>query len=197
MPAGGHADERIIFRAVAFSFKVCEKIRGEGSRKRRIPMAYSTEQVKAYLARIGLSEELPLMAETLTRIVSAHYQTVPYENLFILSGTPLDLSPEALFQKIVLEHRGGFCFELNAALGELLEGLGFSVTHLAARFLRGEPEGIPMRRHHILLVHLPEGDYLCDAGIMRQVPPDVQRRHGGVSVPEGSLLRDGFAPAAF
>ena len=109
-------------------------------------MAYSAEQVKAYLARIGLSGELPLTAETLTRIVSAHYQTVPYENLFILSGTPLDLSPEALFQKIVLEHRGGFCFELNAALGELPEGLGFSVTHLAARFLRGEPEGIPMRR---------------------------------------------------
>ncbi len=171
MPAGGHADERIIFRAAAFSLmkgKVCKKIREEGSRKRRIPMAYSAEQVKAYLARIGLSGELPLTAETLTRIVSAHYQTVPYENLFILSGTPLDLSPEALFQKIVLEHRGGFCFELNAALGELLEGLGFSVTHLAARFLRGEPEGIPMRRHHILLVHLPEGDYLCDAGIMRE-----------------------------
>lgn len=44
-------------------------------------MAYSAEQVKAYLARIGLSGELPLTAETLTRIVSAHYQTVPYENL--------------------------------------------------------------------------------------------------------------------
>ena len=25
-----------------------------------------------------------------------------------------------------------------------------------------------MRRHRILLVHLPEGDYLCDAGIMRE-----------------------------
>ena len=175
MPAGGHADERIIFRAVAFSLmkgKVCKKIREEGSRKRRIPMAYSAEQVKAYLARIGLSGELPLTAETLTRIVSAHYQTVPYENLFILSGTPLDLSPEALFQKIVLEHRGGFCFELNAALGELLEGLGFSVTHLAARFLRGEPEGIPMRRHHILLASAGGG-----------LP--LRRRHHAGGVPEG------------
>lgn len=128
-------------------------------------MAYSAEQVKAYLARIGLSGELPLTAETLTRIVSAHYQTVPYENLFILSGTPLDLSPEALFQKIVLEHRGGFCFELNAALGELLEGLGFSVTHLAGPVPAGrtgrDPHaaaphpagssaggGLPLRRRH-------------------------------------------------
>ena len=132
-------------------------------------MSYTPEQISRYLARIGVAGPLPRTPETLSALISAHYRTVPYENLDILRDRPLDLSPDALYRKIVEDHRGGFCFELNAALGNLLEGLGFSVTRLAARFLRGEPEGeTPMRRHQILLVHLPEGDFLCDAGIMRE-----------------------------
>lgn len=134
-------------------------------------MSYSPEQIQRYLARIGAEGPLPHCADTLTKIISAHYRAVPYENLDILAGRPLQLDPEALFEKIVEKQRGGFCFELNEALGALLSGLGFSVTHLAARFLLGEPEGVtPMRRHHVLLVHLPDGDYLCDAGVMREAP---------------------------
>lgn len=102
-------------------------------------MPYSPEQISRYLARIGVTGGLPKTQEALSRIVSAHYRTVPYENLDILRGRPLGLNPDALYRKIVENRRGGFCFELNAALGNLLEGLGFSVTRLAARFLRGEP----------------------------------------------------------
>ena len=132
---------------------------------------YTKEQIAKYLARIGVEGELPLTSDTLTKIVSAHYRAIPYENLDILAGVPLDLSEEALFDKLIERRRGGFCFELNEALGTLLSSLGFSVTHLAARFILGEPENVlPMRRHHILLVHLDDGDWLCDAGIMREAP---------------------------
>lgn len=132
---------------------------------------YTKEQVAQYLERIGVTGELPLTSATLTKIIAAHYCAVPYENQYILAGRPLDLDPQALFEKIVLRHRGGFCFELNEALGNLLSSLGFSVTHLAARFILGEPaDRLPMRRHHVLLVHLPDGDWLCDAGIMREAP---------------------------
>lgn len=134
-------------------------------------MAYSQQQIKQYLTRIGLEGPLPLCAETLSKIIHAHYCTVPYENLDILAGRPLNLDPEALYEKIVFRKQGGFCFELNEAMGMLLSSMGFSVSHYAARFILGEPEGItPMRRHHILVVRLPEGDFLCDAGVMREAP---------------------------
>lgn len=130
---------------------------------------YTETQIAQYLERIGLEGNLSRTAETLTKIVRAHYASVPYENLNILKGELLRLSPESLFDKIVLHHRGGYCFELNGALGHLLSGMGFSVTHLSARFVMGEPEGqIPMRRHRVLHVRLPEGDFLCDAGVMRE-----------------------------
>ncbi len=98
-------------------------------------MTYSQEQISRYLDRIGLEGPFPQNAESLSRIILAHYQAIPYENLDILAGRPLCLEPDALFQKIVENRRGGFCFELNEALGCLLSSLGFSVSHLAARFV--------------------------------------------------------------
>ena len=134
-------------------------------------MAYNKEQIAQYLIRIGLPTDMPQTAETLSRIIRAHFCTVPYENLDIVAGKPLCLDPQMLFDKIVTRRRGGFCFELNEALGNLLTGMGYRVTHLTARFLLGEPaDTVPMRRHHILLVHMPEGDYVCDAGVMREAP---------------------------
>lgn len=147
---------------------------------------YTKEQTALYLERIGVTGDLPLNADTLTKIVAAHYCTVPYENLDILADKPLNLDPQALFEKIVLNHRGGFCFELNEALGNLLSSLGFSVTHYAARFILGEPaDRLPMRRHHVLLVHLPEGDWLCDAGIMREAPRIALKLEPGLAQSDG------------
>ena len=130
---------------------------------------FTQEQTEKYLARIGLQGPFPHTAETLNRIVWAHYTHVPYENLDTMNGIPVLLGEEALYAKIVERHRGGWCFELNAALALLLEGLGFSVTRLAARFVMGEkPGNIPLRRHEVLLVSLGDGQYVCDAGIMRE-----------------------------
>ncbi|NLZ88766.1 MAG: arylamine N-acetyltransferase [Clostridiales bacterium] len=130
---------------------------------------YTQQQIDRYLQRIGLTGPLPRSQDALTRIVQAHYVHVPYENLDIQDGVPLSLDEQDLYEKIVVRRRGGYCFELNAALGDLLIGMGYQLVRLTGRFIMGEPEGItPMRRHHILLVTLPEGQYLVDAGIMRE-----------------------------
>lgn len=126
-------------------------------------------QAAHYLARIGLNGPVGQDADALSRIILAHYLHVPYENLDVLAGVPVRLEEDALYDKIVVRRRGGYCFELNAALGALLTAMGFHVEHLTGRFILGEPEGImPMRRHHILLVTLKDGQYLADAGIMRE-----------------------------
>ena len=71
----------------------------------------------AYLERIGLRDEpMPLNAETLHKLMYAHLTHVPFENLDVLEKhmTP-DLGIEALFDKIVVRRRGGYCFELGGA----------------------------------------------------------------------------------
>ena len=122
--------------------------------------------VKEYLARIGLEMPETVVPDSafLKKLQFAHCTSVPYENIDMMRGIPTSLDPEALYQKIVVNRRGGLCFELNGAFGELLRQLGYGVTDYAARYLRGETT-IPMRRHRVLVVQALDGLWLCDVGI--------------------------------
>ena len=53
---------------------------------------------------------------------------MPFENLDIHRGVPIELAEPALLDKIVRRRRGGFCCELNGAFSALLSALGFDVT---------------------------------------------------------------------
>lgn len=141
---------------------------------------------RAYLRRIGIDEWLEPTAANLMRIQKAHLYSVPYENLDILLGRPIRLEKEALYEKIVVRRRGGYCFEVNELLGHLLRELGYGVTDLFGRFLRGE-SGIPMRRHHVLMVKCADDDtpWLADVGVGTGSPTLPVR------MTEGAELQDG------
>ena len=132
--------------------------------------------VTDYLERIGLERPREIVpdAALLRKLQYAHCTTVPYENLDMIQGVPTSLDPGALFDKIVARRRGGLCFELNGGFGALLKELGYGVTHVAARFLRGETS-LPMRRHRVLLVEAADGMWLCDVGIGQSCPREPLR----------------------
>lgn len=69
--------------------------------------------VQAYLDRINYAGPTDVSLKTLSALQEAHLQNVPYENLDILAGKHLSLAPASLYDKIVVRHRGGYCFELN------------------------------------------------------------------------------------
>ena len=122
--------------------------------------------VKRYFDRLGLElpETIVPDSELLRKIHLAHCCRVPYENVDMIRGIPTSLHEDALFRKIVVEGKGGICFELNGSLGNLLRALGYKVTDFAARYLRGEST-IPMRRHRVLKVEATDGVWLCDVGV--------------------------------
>ena len=127
--------------------------------------------IQQFLQRIGMDPQMPVVPDLdFLKVLQRNCVcSIAYENLDILAGVPLDLSFEALFEKIVLHHRGGYCFESNGLLFHMLRRMGFSVTERFARFLRGE-SGIPMRRHRLSVVSLPDGDYMVDIGIGQTAP---------------------------
>ena len=124
-----------------------------------------------YLRRIKMPKDVtPLPTYSYLRELQyRHVLSVPYENLDIVNGIPISLKIDDLYQKIVVRHRGGYCFELNALFAELLKQIGFDVTSYFARYLRGESE-IPMRRHRVLKVKCADGVYICDVGIGQVAP---------------------------
>ena len=127
--------------------------------------------IQAYFRRIGLPEDTKVepTGAFLSTLQYQHVISVPYENLDIIAHRPLSLEVPDLYKKIVLDRRGGYCFEANALFKALLLALGFPVRSYFARYLRGEAD-IPVRRHHVLAVDAVDGTYICDVGIGQTAP---------------------------
>jgi N-hydroxyarylamine O-acetyltransferase len=123
--------------------------------------------INAYLQRINYRGTLNPSAQTLRELQLAHLQTVPFENLSIHSAEPIVLNDDALFEKIVVRRRGGFCYELNGLFAALLRELGFKVTMLSAAVNNSEGVFGPDFDHMTLLV-VPNEDsgerWLADVG---------------------------------
>ena len=119
-----------------------------------------------YFRRIGyLGTRAPTLG-TLSALTEAHAQAIPFENLDVLLGRPIRLEPEALFDKLVAEQRGGYCFEQNGLFLAVLEELGFRVTPISARVRLQRPRDfIPPRTHVFIRVELEGESFLTDVGV--------------------------------
>lgn len=122
--------------------------------------------ISTYLMRIDYTRPIKPDAQTLRGLQLAHMLHVPFENLDIGLKRPIQLSEEALWNKIVNQKRGGFCYELNGLFARLLNEIGFDVTYLNARvFSRTGDLGIDYD-HLALLVKIPGQStrWLADVG---------------------------------
>jgi N-hydroxyarylamine O-acetyltransferase len=119
-----------------------------------------------YLERIDYTGGLAPTLATLTALHLAHATHIPFENIDVLLGRGIDLSPHALERKLVTNRRGGYCFEHNLLFASVLETLGFDVTLLSARVRFGAPAGSARPRTHMaLLVSFTDGTrWLADVG---------------------------------
>ena len=119
-----------------------------------------------YLARIGYDGSLQADLETLTAIHTAHVGAIPFEGLNPLLRRPVVLDLASLQEKLVVQRRGGYCYEQNAILRAALQAIGFKVTGLGGRVRWNAPPDSPLgpKTHMLLRVDLPEGPYLADVG---------------------------------
>jgi N-hydroxyarylamine O-acetyltransferase len=119
----------------------------------------------AYFSRIGYAGTRDATLATLQGVHVQHAQSIPFENLNPYLGLTVPLDTGSLEQKLVQQRRGGYCFEQNLLLREVLRSLGFQVRGLAARVTWNAPEDlVSARTHMLLLINLEEGDFLADVG---------------------------------
>lgn len=136
--------------------------------------------IAAYLTRIRYSKPVKPDVATLHQLQHAHLLTVPFENLDIGWKRPIRLDIDSLWDKLILQKRGGFCYELNGLFAELLKTIGFEIRYLNARVFNssGQP-GIDFG-HLALLVRLPGSPtrWLVDVGFgdSFQQPLDFEER---------------------
>ena len=120
-----------------------------------------------YFRRIDYTGPVKPDVQTLRGLQAAHMLHVPFENLDIALKRPIRLREEALWDKIILQGRGGFCYELNGLFAWLLKQVGFEVTYLNARVYNQRDGKLGIDFDHLaLLVGIPGRStrWLADAG---------------------------------
>jgi N-hydroxyarylamine O-acetyltransferase len=139
-------------------------------RSRRLHCDLVPLDLDLYRKRIGYAGPLTSSAdhapslELLRSLHRAHATTVPFENLDIHLGREISIEEDAVFEKLVVQKRGGYCYEQNTLFLAVLRALGFRVRPLAARVLVNATGPRP-RSHMLLLVDLAEdGRWIADVG---------------------------------
>ena len=125
----------------------------------------------AYFRRIGYTGPREPTLAVLRDIQRMHPAAIPFENLNPLTGVEVRIDLASVQQKLVHSRRGGYCFEHNTLLQNVLTVLGFRVCALAARVLWNQPDdAVTMRSHMLLRVAVDGEDYIADVGFGGQTP---------------------------
>jgi N-hydroxyarylamine O-acetyltransferase len=120
---------------------------------------------KEYFRRLGIEQtSFPASLKSLKFLQKQHLLRVPFENLDIHWRRAINLDTESFYRKIVLENRGGFCYELNGLFQKLLREIGFQSRMISARV--GDGKGVfgAEYDHMAILTAIEGAEYLVDAG---------------------------------
>jgi N-hydroxyarylamine O-acetyltransferase len=126
-------------------------------------MADETLNLEKYYERIKYTGSTEATEEALHELHICHTLNVPFENLDVFYGRPPLLDEASLYNKIVLNRRGGYCFEMNGIFSIVLKKMGFKVTDLLARVCI-DGVNYTTKTHQVLLVETASARWLADVG---------------------------------
>lgn len=108
-------------------------------------MSYSEEQLDQYFNHINYPREShasdPL--QLLTELQAHQLARVPFESLTLhySKHRVISLDLPDLYEKVVVEGKGGYCMELNALFGAILKSLKYTVVSVGAKIKREDRFG--------------------------------------------------------
>ncbi|ERM09982.1 arylamine N-acetyltransferase [Pantoea agglomerans] len=131
----------------------------------------------AYLKRLKINEKIEKDGFNLSTLHNAHFFTVPFENFAMHNGSDVSLRPEDVANKIILNSRGGICFEFSVLLQQVFSHFAVDFQSRMARVLI--PHLSPAT-HQLFLVNKDNERWIFDVGF-------------GAKGPRGLLLlKNGF-----
>lgn len=144
--------------------------------RRRVSLA------QRYLDALGLEPAEPSLA-LLTQLTRRHVATLAFSSVGPRLGDDLPLDAESLLDRIVVRGRGGYCFEQNGLLFDVLQELGFDARIQLARVIHNQ-DTHPGLTHRVTLVEVDGRRYVADVGFGPLGPPYP------VPMPESSAADD-------
>jgi N-hydroxyarylamine O-acetyltransferase len=122
--------------------------------------------------RINLPQNEEITFEKLNTVLAKTAQTIPFENLCIISKNTKEITSDHLVQRILRQNEGGLCYDLNTLLYLFLKENGFDV-----RLVRGvvynhmEKRWSYTGKTHVTIILTHNGkEYLVDSGFGGNIP---------------------------
>ena len=120
------------------------------------------EMLKDYLQLLDLHNH-ELDFTFLCDLVARHVAAYPFSSAGCQLGDDLPLDYESLYQRIIILRRGGYCFEHNGLLFEILKDLGLTPKLYLARVIHNQ-DIHPGLTHRISIIEYEGNQYVIDVG---------------------------------
>jgi N-hydroxyarylamine O-acetyltransferase len=120
--------------------------------------------IQLYLDRINYKSQVSASKEALFGLQAAHLLSIPFENLDIHYKNRIKLDIASIYKKIVLNRRGGFCYELNGLFYHLLKNIGFDVWIVSGRVYSKDGNYGAEYDHLAIVANVDGKKYLVDVG---------------------------------
>jgi len=118
---------------------------------------------KKYLERIEYTDFFDARDDVLTSLHKQHVYQIPFENLDVYYKRMFDLDIARVYQKVITNVRGGFCYELNLLFNWLLREIGFSSRIIASRIFN-EQGTLGPKFDHMSVYVKTKREFLVDVG---------------------------------
>lgn len=123
------------------------------------------ERTLTYLNRLGYYQPVTPTIQHLNALQHRHLQRIPFENLDIHLGRKIILDRDLIYAKIILDNRGGFCFEVNSLFQELLDNLGYNSYLISCAVFSEVDQAFTLDGGHAaVVVQLLGKKWLVDVG---------------------------------
>jgi N-hydroxyarylamine O-acetyltransferase len=120
--------------------------------------------INGYLRRINCAGIVRNDLDGLRELQYKHVFAIPFETLDIHNQIPIILQINLLYQKVIRDNRGGYCYELNILFHHLLNLCGFEVSLVAGRLHHGNNRYGREFEHLALIVKVNGRHWLVDVG---------------------------------
>ncbi len=132
------------------------------------------KEFKSYFEKLDIDPSR-VSLDLLKEIQKKHLANFSFNNISVLLKQDISLDIDDIIDKIIVNNLGGYCFEHNKLMYEILKSLGFTVHILIAKVLNNQDIDSP-RTHRITLVEWRNNQYLLDVGfgaVCPQIPLNI------------------------
>ncbi|WP_458645581.1 arylamine N-acetyltransferase family protein [Staphylococcus pseudintermedius] len=113
--------------------------------------------------------------EALNEYMYQFMHHIPFENISVQNGVEISTDLNELFEKIVEQSRGGFCYELNTFFAAYIEAKGYETQYLSAT-VHTPDGGRSIAGAHLSLGVMIDGEmYIADVGFGGASPVKAMR----------------------